>query len=103
MRRILPRAEYRLIKNRKYARVVRQKRRVKNMTDQERLAHLEEENKKLRAQVANLESKKHGMSSHASMDNQTSTFPNGSVFSDTMSLPSNCSLKTWCAGKNAQA
>ena len=55
MRRILPKAEYRLIKNRKCARVSRQKRKEKQMTLTERLDKLESENKNLRLRLLNLE------------------------------------------------
>ena len=55
MRRILPKAEYRLIKNRKCARVSRQKRKDVQMTLVQRLDKLEAENKNLRIRLMNLE------------------------------------------------
>ena len=55
MRRILPKAEYRLIKNRKCARVSRQKRKEKTLSLQDKLNQLETENKNLRLKILNLE------------------------------------------------
>jgi len=67
MRRILPKDEYRLIKNRKCARVSRQKRKEKSTTLVDKLAQLEAENKKLRMKILNLECNKSMMSSKGSM------------------------------------
>lgn len=65
MRRILPKEEYRLIKNRKCARESRKKRREKSVTMTEKLAELEAENKELRKKILNLECNKSDMSSHS--------------------------------------
>ena len=67
MRRILPKEEYRLIKNRKCARVSRQKRKEKSHTLMDKLAQLEAENKKLRMKILNLECNKSVMSSKGSI------------------------------------
>ena len=67
MRRILPKDEYRLIKNRKCARVSRQKRKEKSHTLMDKLAQLEAENKKLRMKILNLECNKSVMSSKGSI------------------------------------
>ena len=65
MRRILPKEEYRLIKNRKCARESRKKRREKSVTMTEKLAELEAENKELKKKILNLECNKSDMSSYS--------------------------------------
>ena len=65
MRRILPKEEYRLIKNRKCARESRKKRREKSLTMTEKLAELESENKELKKKILNLECNKSDMSSYS--------------------------------------
>ena len=70
MRRILPKEEYRLIKNRKCARESRKKRREKSVTMTEKLAKLEAENKELKKKILNLECNKSDMSSYSVISSQ---------------------------------
>jgi len=70
MRRILPKEEYRLIKNRKCARESRKKRREKSVTMTDKLAELEAENKELKKKILNLECNKSDMSSYSVISSQ---------------------------------
>ena len=70
MRRILPKEEYRLIKNRKCARESRKKRREKSVTMTDKLAELEAENKELKKKILNLECNKSDMSSHSAISSK---------------------------------
>jgi hypothetical protein len=92
MRRILPKDEYRLIKNRKCARVSRQKRKEKSTTLVDKLAQLEAENKKLRMKILNLECNKSMMSSKGSMSScaiqssDESSSHNNSAYSEPIAM-----------------
>ena len=92
MRRILPKDEYRLIKNRKCARVSRQKRKEKSTSLVEKLAQLEAENKKLRMKILNLECNKSMMSSKGSMSScaiqssDESSSHNNSAYSEPIAM-----------------
>ena len=92
MRRILPKDEYRLIKNRKCARVSRQKRKEKSHTLMDKLAQLEAENKKLRMKILNLECNKSVMSSKGSISScaiqssDDSSSHNNSAYSEPVAM-----------------
>lgn len=92
MRRILPKDEYRLIKNRKCARVSRQKRKEKSTTLVDKLAQLEAVNKKLRMKILNLECNKSMMSSKGSMSScaiqssDESSSHNNSAYSEPIAM-----------------